>query len=116
APRHTLQPTPRPPDEPPPPDPPKPVHRGRAVVGAAFPTEEESGLMMAAVQALRREHDPVRAGALLDDYLRRFEHGALEEEALALAIEAAAARDDDRAADLAARYLSRYPHGRFTGA
>ena len=80
---------------------------------AAGPTEEESALMMQAVQALRRDHDAERAGALLDDYLRRFEHGALEEEALALAVEAAAARGDERAGELGERYLARYPKGRF---
>jgi len=80
---------------------------------AAGPTEEESALMMQAVQAMRIDHDAVRAGALVDDYLRRFAHGALEEEALGLGIEAAAARGDQRAAELADEYLARHPNGRF---
>jgi hypothetical protein len=92
---------------------PRPVHRKHA---AAAPSEEESALLIAAVQALRRDHDPTRAGALIDDYLRRFEHGALAEEALALAIEAAATRGDERAADFGADYLRRFPNGRYRAA
>jgi TolA-binding protein len=84
---------------------------------AATPTKaapaQETALVMAAVRALRREHDPARAGLLLDDYLRRYPSGVLSEEALALAIEAASARGDARAAALARMYLARYPQGRF---
>jgi hypothetical protein len=84
---------------------------------AATPTKaapaQETALVMAAVRALRREHDPARAGLLLDDYLRRYPSGVLAEEALALAIEAASARGDARAAALARMYLARYPQGRF---
>ena len=54
-----------------------------------------------------------RAGALLDDYFRRYPRGALAEEALAVAIEAAMARGDARARTLARRYLARYPSGQF---
>jgi hypothetical protein len=80
---------------------------------AKAPSAQESALVMSAVHALRRERDAVRAGVLLDDYLRRFPDGALAEEALALAIEAASTRGDRRAIDLAHRYLQRFPHGRF---
>lgn len=66
-----------------------------------------------AVRALRKQGDPGRAQALLDQYLRANPRGALAEDALALSIEAAAARKDPRAADYAKRYLSRYPKGRF---
>jgi hypothetical protein len=66
-----------------------------------------------AVRALRKQGDPVRAQALLDQYLRSNPRGALAEDALALSIEAAAARKDPRAADYARRYLARYPQGRF---
>jgi hypothetical protein len=87
-----------------------------ADVAAAAPPSEEAVLVLAAVRALRREHDPVRAGALLDDYLKRFPHGVLAEEALAVGIEAAVARLDTRAARLLAdKYLGRYPSGRFAG-
>ena len=51
-----------------------------------------------ALVALRREHDPVRAGTLLARYLSAHPHGALREEALVLAIEAADARGDHGAA------------------
>jgi hypothetical protein len=66
-----------------------------------------------AVRALRKQGDAARAQALLDQYLKSNPHGALSEDALALSIEAAAARKDPRAADYARRYLARYPNGRF---
>ena len=66
------------------------------------------------MQMLRNHHDPVRAGQLLDEYLKVYPRGALAEEALALSIEAAAARHDAaRAAAFADRYLKEYPNGRF---
>ncbi len=80
---------------------------------AAAAPPQETALLMAAVRALRREHDPTRAGVLLDSYLRGYPHGVLAEEALALAIEAASARGDARASALAHTYLQRYPQGRF---
>lgn len=69
-----------------------------------------------AVRALRKQGDPARAQALLDQYLRGNPRGALAEDALALSIEAAAARKDPRAAEYARRYLARYPNGRFRAA
>jgi hypothetical protein len=66
-----------------------------------------------AVRALRKQGDFARAQALLDHYLKNNPRGALAEDALALSIEAAAARKDPRAADYARRYLARYPNGRF---
>jgi hypothetical protein len=67
-----------------------------------------------ALIALRREHDPVRAGTLLARYLAAHPRGALREEALVLAIEAADARADRTAgADLARTYLAEFPAGRF---
>jgi hypothetical protein len=65
------------------------------------------------VRALRKQGDPARAQALLDQYLKSNPRGALSEDALALSIEAAVARKDPRAAEYARRYLSRYPNGRF---
>ncbi len=76
----------------------------------------ETALLFAATRALRRDRDPVRAGALLDDYFRRYPHGTLAEEALAVAIEAASTRGDVRAHALARRYLARYPNGHFRNA
>jgi hypothetical protein len=66
-----------------------------------------------AVRALRKQGDPARAQAMLDQYLKSNPRGALAEDALALSIEAAAARKDPRAAEYARRYLVRYPNGRF---
>jgi len=74
---------------------------------------EQTGPVLAAMQALRRDHDPARARALLDAYLARHPNGAMAEEALAISIEAAAARHDPDAAQLASRYLARYPTGPF---
>jgi hypothetical protein len=74
---------------------------------------EDPSQVAEAVRALRKQGDSARAQALLDQYLRNNPRGALAEDALALSIEAAAARKDPRAADYARRYLARYPNGRF---
>ena len=67
-----------------------------------------------ALVALRREHDPVRAGTLLSRYLSAHPHGALREEALVLAIEAADARGDRTGGEqLAHAYQAEFPGGRF---
>jgi hypothetical protein len=67
-----------------------------------------------ALIALRREHDAVRAGALLDHYLGANRRGPLREEALVLAIEAADARRDQAGARRFARaYEGEFPGGRF---
>jgi hypothetical protein len=76
---------------------------------------EDPSRMAEAVRALRKQGDPARAQALLEQYLRQNPRGALVEDALALSIEAAAARKDPRAAEYARRYLARYPKGRFRG-
>jgi len=94
-----------------PPAPAQPATHARR--GRAPAVDAESSLLFDATRVLRGERDPARAGALLDAYFRRFPHGALAEEALALAIEAAEARGDARARVLARRYLERYPSGHF---
>ena len=67
-----------------------------------------------ALVALRREHDPGRAGTLLTRYLAAHPRGALREEALVLAIEAADARKDAAGAQqLAQTYQAEFPAGRF---
>lgn len=76
---------------------------------------EDPSQVAEAVRALRKLGDPGRAQALLEQYLRQNPRGALVEDALALSIEAAAARKDPRAAEYARRYLARYPSGRFRG-
>jgi hypothetical protein len=83
-------------------------------VAPAPPPPEEAALVLAALRSLRREHNPVQAGALLQTYLTRFPQGVLTEEALAIGIEAAVARHDAATAKaLANQYLGRYPAGRF---
>jgi hypothetical protein len=73
-------------------------------------------LLVDAMVALRRARDFHRAGALLEDYLARNPRGALREEAIALAVEAAAARTDFARRDYwAGVYLKDYPAGRFRG-
>jgi hypothetical protein len=85
-------------------------------VAPAPPPPEEAALVMAALRSLRRGHNPVQAGALLQSYLTRFPEGVLTEEALALGIEAAVARHDAASAKaIAKQYLGRYPAGRFVG-
>jgi hypothetical protein len=74
---------------------------------------ESPALVVAAIQALRQDRDPQRAGRLLAAYLRTHPRGALAEEALALAIEAAAARHSPSAVVFARRYLRDYADGRF---
>ncbi|GEM_PF-984908 len=82
----------------------------------APPPPEEAALVMAALRSLRREHNPARASVLLQTYLTRFPKGVLTEEALAIGMEAAAARHDAPSAKaLANQYLARYPAGRFVG-
>ncbi len=67
-----------------------------------------------ALVALRRDRDPVRAGALVNKYLADYPRGALREEALVLAIEAADARGDHLVGRRWARvYEAEYPRGRF---
>jgi hypothetical protein len=87
--------------------PPPPVHRARAA------KSEDPALVVSAIQALRQDHDPERAGRLLAAYLRTHPRGALAEEAVALSIEAADGRHNPAATTFAERYLKEYPHGRF---
>lgn len=85
----------------------KPAARPRLARG------EDPSLVVAAIQALRQDHDPARAAKLLADYLRTYPHGALAEEAVALSIEAATESKRPEAKTFAAQYLAQYPKGRF---
>jgi TolA-binding protein len=80
------------------------------------PRASQSGpgasLMMEALQA-RRAGDAARAQQLTAEYQKKYPNGALKEEALAIAFESAAARNDPGATRLAQRYLASFPHGRF---
>jgi hypothetical protein len=93
-----------------------PAAAPRASAGHARSTGRSERLVFEAMRALRQEGQPERASRLLDEYLRRYPDGALAEEALTLSIEAASARSDPRARELAARYLAKYPNGRFRSA
>lgn len=88
-----------------------PIPRRRSNRVRAY-SEDPSEVVMA-VEALRKQRDPARAAKLLEQYLAAHPGGALVEEAVALSIEAAAARHDPAAADFARRYLRDYPNGRF---
>ena len=76
-------------------------------------SSEDPSRVFDAIQSLRTDRDPARASRLLAEYLARYPHGALAEEAVALSIEAAAARHSPSAATFAERYLREYPRGRF---
>jgi hypothetical protein len=87
-------------------------HAPRARTAAPAPSTPGAKLMVEAMQA-RRSGDTARASKLLKEYQRKYPEGALQEEALALSMEAAAARGDAGANKLARQYLERYPNGRF---
>jgi hypothetical protein len=88
--------------------------RGVAALPAPPPSAYADGQVLDAMVALRRDHDARRAADLLARYLADHPRGALREEALVLAIEAADARGDQRAVDgLAKQYHANYPSGRF---
>ncbi|HXU65344.1 MAG TPA: hypothetical protein VN962_26775 [Polyangia bacterium] len=80
----------------------------------AMSTARQRTQVLDALIALRRDHDPARASALLDTYFDSNRHGPLREEALVLAIEAADGRGDAaRAVRFAHTYQNEFPHGRF---
>lgn len=81
---------------------------------SSAPAAEGRTEVLDALVALRRDHDAARAAGLLDRYLAANRHGALREEALALAIEAADTRGNAAEARRLARlYLLEFPGGRF---
>jgi len=94
---------------------PRPHRIAAAALPASTPAQERTQVLDAMI-ALRRDHDARRATALLDTYLAANRHGALREEALVLALEAADARGDvARAGRLARTYQAEFPRGRFNG-
>lgn len=81
---------------------------------AERPEPSQGGdLVVGAMRALRRENDAAKAARLLGDYRRAYPMGPLDEEALALAIEAGLRLKDGSAPAHARTYLDRYPRGRF---
>ena len=88
----------------------------RSVARAVADEKEQAAhkLLVDAMFTLRRTRDFERAGVLLEDYLTKYPHAALREEAIALAVEAAAARADLARRDYwASVYVKDYPAGRF---
>ena len=79
---------------------------------AIDPVEQSAALMVEAMRARRAGHF-ARVRELSSEYRLKYPNGGLNEEALALSIEAAAALGDAEASRLAALYLQRYPSGRF---
>ena len=85
------------------------------VAPPAAGTSRERTQVWEALVALRRDYDPNRAVALLNQDLKSNAQGALRQEALVLAIEAADARGDRRGAERFARtYRREFPSGRFS--
>ncbi len=85
-----------------------------APAASAAAVARERTEVLDALIALRREHDAARAGTMLARYLAAHPRGALREEALVLAIEAADARGDRPSGEQLARtYQAEYPAGRF---
>jgi hypothetical protein len=88
--------------------------RPSRTVPLAAETTRERAQVWEALVALRRDHDPNHAAALLTHELEANPHGVLRQEALVLAIEAADARGDRRGAEGFARaYQREFPSGRF---
>ncbi len=88
----------------------------RSVARSVVDKKEQAGhqLLVDAMLAVRHTRDFRRAGVLLEDYLAKYPRGALREEAMALAVEAAAARTDLARRDFwVSAYLKDYPAGCF---
>jgi hypothetical protein len=86
--------------------------KSRAVAAEPVDPPASAALMVEALRE-RRAGNLARARELSSEYRLKYPAGALQEEALALSIEAAAALGDDEARRLSASYLQRYPQGRF---
>lgn len=87
--------------------------RGGPAPKKALADPSELVLLHRATEALRSGEDPEKAAELLRRYESTRSSGALDEEALALRIEAALANQDPEAARLARIYFKNYPEGRF---
>ena len=88
------------------------VAKARPAVAEGADSPASAALMVEAMRE-RRAGNLARARELSTEYRLRYPRGALQEEALALSIEAAAALGDEEAKRLSAMYLQHYPRGRF---
>jgi Tfp pilus assembly protein PilF len=86
--------------------------KSRAPVAPSADPPASAALMVEAMRE-RRAGNLARARELSTEYRVRYPRGELQEEALALSIEAAAALGDDEAKRLSITYLQSYPRGRF---
>jgi hypothetical protein len=76
------------------------------------PVDADAELLVEAMRA-RRAGDAKRVSELVEQYRAKHPRGVLQEEALVLSIESAAARHAPNASALAREYLTRFPNGRF---
>jgi len=91
-----------------------PAARARpdAVARRSVVADADAELLVEAMHA-RRAGDSKRVSKLTDEYRAKHPQGALQEEALILAVESAATRRAPNTGALAREYLARYPNGRF---
>jgi hypothetical protein len=85
----------------------------RATPSVTRAQQEADARLLVEAMRLRKNGDSERVSKLVEEYRRKQPGGALQEEALTLAIESALARRDPNAAQLGREYLSRFPNGRF---
>ncbi len=91
---------------------PAPRSRNDAAHSSKASSEADARLLVEAMRA-RRGGDAARVSKLAEEYRLKHPQGALQEEALILSVESAAARHAPNAGALAREYLSRFPNGRF---
>jgi len=83
-----------------------------AVARRSTVADADAELLVEAMRA-RRAGDSRRVSQLTDEYRAKHPQGALQEEALILAVESAATRGAPNTGALAREYLAHYPSGRF---
>lgn len=86
--------------------------RPKADASLSRKSDADAELLVEAMRA-RGAGDSARVSELVDQYRAKHPQGVLQEEALILSIESAAARRAPNTAALAREYLQRFPKGRF---
>jgi hypothetical protein len=86
--------------------------RPKADASLSRKSDADAELLVEAMRA-RGAGDSARVSELVDQYRAKHPQGVLQEEALILSIESAAARRAPNTAALAREYLQRFPNGRF---